>query len=149
MHTDIITSFAEEYRFLSNFWRVTITVKGITYCTLEHAYQAAKIDPHATNYFEIHSEIRHTHTPGRVKRLGRHIPMRKDWADIKLMVMHDLVTRKFQNVILANKLIATAPITLVEGNNWGDTYWGICEGRGENHLGHILMDVREQLIRRT
>jgi predicted NAD-dependent protein-ADP-ribosyltransferase YbiA (DUF1768 family) len=30
----------------------------------------------------------------------------------------------------------------VEGNSWGDTYWGVCKGKGQNKLGHILMQVR-------
>ena len=34
---------------------------------------------------------------------------------------------------------------LIEGNTWNDTYWGVCNGRGQNHLGKILMKVRSLL----
>lgn len=34
---------------------------------------------------------------------------------------------------------------LVEGNNWNDTYWGVCKGVGENHLGKILIRIRDGL----
>lgn len=35
---------------------------------------------------------------------------------------------------------------LVEGNNWNDTYWGKCNGHGQNKLGIILMKVRSELL---
>ena len=31
---------------------------------------------------------------------------------------------------------------LVEGNTWNDTLWGVCEGKGRNILGIILMEIR-------
>ena len=34
---------------------------------------------------------------------------------------------------------------LEEGNTWHDTYWGVCNGKGKNKLGKILMQVREEL----
>jgi len=34
---------------------------------------------------------------------------------------------------------------LIEGNTWGDTYWGVCRGRGSNNLGKLLMKIREVL----
>jgi hypothetical protein len=34
---------------------------------------------------------------------------------------------------------------LIEGNTWGDTFWGVCNGVGENNLGKTLMNVREIL----
>ena len=34
---------------------------------------------------------------------------------------------------------------LVEENTWGDSFWGTVNGRGENQLGQILMDVRAKL----
>jgi predicted NAD-dependent protein-ADP-ribosyltransferase YbiA (DUF1768 family) len=73
--------------------------------------------------------------------------MRSDWNDRKLAVMRDLVGQKFDNPALAMKLIATGNELLVEGNSWHDTYWGVCNGKGENHLGKILMEVRRMLQR--
>jgi len=60
--------------------------------------------------------------------------------------MADIVYQKFlQNPELRDKLLATNDAYLVEGNNWKDTYWGICNGVGENWLGRILMIVRHAL----
>ncbi len=46
---------------------------------------------------------------------------------------------------LAQRLLATGDAELVEGNNWGDRFWGICRGEGRNELGKILMKVRDEL----
>lgn len=34
-----------------------------------------------------------------------------------------------------------------EGNTWGDKFWGVCDGEGENHLGKLLMEVRAELTK--
>lgn len=34
---------------------------------------------------------------------------------------------------------------VIEDNQWHDTFWGICDGIGQNHLGKILMDTRRIL----
>lgn len=39
-----------------------------------------------------------------------------------------------QNEELKQKLLATGNEELVEGNNWGDTFWGMVNEVGENHL---------------
>ena len=62
--------------------------------------------------------------------------------------MEEIVRAKFtQNEELKRLLLATGDKRLAEGNTWGDTFWGVDlrSGRGENHLGIILMRVREEL----
>ena len=49
---------------------------------------------------------------------------------------------------LAYLLTQTDPLYLCEGNTWKDTYWGVFNGVGENHLGKILMKIRGDLIER-
>ena len=61
--------------------------------------------------------------------------------------MKEIIRRKFsQHPDLADKLVATGQKELQEGNNWGDTFWGISNGKGQNNLGIILMEVREELV---
>lgn len=134
----MITSFTGEYAFLSNFYPCQVVWDGKIYPSVEHAYQAAKtLDPQER---EI---IRLAPTPGKARRLGRRVTMRPDWEPIKRSVMFLLVLRKFQDPALGARLLATGDRVLVEGNDWGDTYWGQCPlGVGENHLGRILMLVR-------
>ena len=46
---------------------------------------------------------------------------------------------------LGEKLKATGDGQIVEGNTWGDTFWGVCGGRGQNWLGRLLMERRALL----
>lgn len=71
--------------------------------------------------------------------------MRDDWDLIKDDVMYEVCLSKFlKNPILLQKLIDTGNEELVEGNTWGDRYWGVCDGVGKNHLGKILMRLRDE-----
>lgn len=71
--------------------------------------------------------------------------MRSDWEEVKLGVMEGLLREKFSDPELRRKLLATGERELVEGNDWGDSFWGVCAGRGKNHLGRLLMKLREEL----
>ena len=44
-----------------------------------------------------------------------------------------------------DKLLDTGDTELIEGNNWHDTFWGVCKGKGQNNLGKILMEVRKDI----
>lgn len=132
-----IDSFHGEHRFLSNFWPAEVMLDGVTYPTVEHAYVAAK-----TLDIETRREIAAVEKPGDVKRFGRKLALRSDWESVKLDVMRDLVRQKFAHSELRAQLLATGDAELIEGNTWNDTFWGVCRGKGENHLGKILMSVR-------
>lgn len=133
-----ILEFSGEYRWLSNFWTSYLTYDGVDYCSVEHAYQASK-----TTKIELRWLISRA-SAGEAKGLGRRLKLRPDWESIKDSVMLDLLRLKFQHPHLREKLIATGNALLVEGNRWGDTYWGVCNGVGENTLGKLLMVVREE-----
>lgn len=135
-----IDSFSGEYRFLSNFWPSPITYKKQEWPTVEHAFQAAKaVEP-------ISAEaIRISRSPGIAKRLGRTLfQMRPDWNEVRVGIMSELCVLKFkQNPDLMEQLKATGDAELIEGNTWGDTFWGVCKGEGKNFLGKILMEIRD------
>ena len=44
---------------------------------------------------------------------------------------------------MLSKLEDTNGKELIEGNPWKDTLWGVCEGKGRNILGIILMEIRK------
>lgn len=135
-----IKMFIGEFSWLSNFHPADIVVEGFSFPSVEHAYQAFKTND--KNWFE---KIRSAKSPGVAKRQGKQCPIRPDWEDVKFDVMLKCVRAKFsQNEDLKEKLLATTGL-LEEGNSWGDTVWGTVSGRGENHLGKILMKVREEL----
>lgn len=136
----MITIFDNEYAFLSNFYESPFEVDGITYPTVEHFFQAMK-----SKDVEGRKKIAAAPTPGKAKRLGRTIELRKDWEEIKDTVMWSGLRHKFQIPELREKLLATGNEELIEGNWWGDTTWGVCNGKGENRLGKLLMKIREEI----
>lgn len=140
MSKPVIDSFRDDFSFLSNFHPSVIYVDGKRYATVEHAYQAMKaLDP------EHHEMIRCAKTAGEAKKLGRIVPCRPDWDEVKVGIMRDLVRRKFENPFLRPLLAATGDAELVEGNYWHDTFWGVYKGTGENWLGRILMEIRSEI----
>jgi len=137
-----ITQFRGQYFFLSNFFPVFVKYEGVKYPSVEHAYQAAK-----TLDQDWRERVCVAATAASAKGLGRKAPIRQDWDRIRLDIMFDLVWQKFQAPHLRDQLLATAPVNLVERNHWGDTFWGVCKQKGENHLGKILMAVRDDIAR--
>lgn len=137
-----ITSFSGEYEFLSNFYPAEIFWDGGVYPSVEHAYQAVK----TLNPIE-RIAIGRASTPGKAKRLGQKCTLRRDWEEIKLLSMELFVRQKFNLWYphLQEKLLSTGTAELIEGNTWGDTYWGVCNGEGQNNLGKILMEIRYNL----
>lgn len=136
-----IQTFDGPYRFLSNFYPISVEYEGIKFSSVEHAYQAAK-----TLDMNVRREIAQLPTAGKAKRAGKVIaPIREDWELVKFSIMLELVRKKFEHETLRYMLFLTRDSILIEGNNWGDTYWGICNNVGENNLGKILMQVRLEL----
>ncbi len=136
-----IDSFSGTYHWLSNFSPAPVRYGLVTYPTVEHAYQAAK-----TNDADQRKSIKLADSPGRAKHMGQRVTLRPDWETVKLDVMRDLLWQKFApGTELARKLLTTGDAQLIEGNYWGDIFWGVCRGQGENHLGRLLMAVREKL----
>lgn len=136
----VIKSFDGEYRFLSNFYEKTFEYNGVFWKTSEHAFQASK-----TNIGSEITCIQNAKTPGEAKKLGRRATIIHGWNDIRLDVMRDILFSKFEDEELKKLLIDTGDAILIEGNNWNDTFWGvnINTGVGTNHLGKLLMEVRE------
>lgn len=140
--TKVIDSFRGEYKFLSNFYTPAPTMyDGIIYSSSEHAFAAAK-----TLDLEIRKDIQATLAPSMAKAIGRALELRPDWEGVKIGIMYTIVRDKFiRNSGLQRRLLATGDAELVEGNTWGDKFWGVCDGEGENHHGRILMEIRKEL----
>lgn len=147
MKRPAITRFSGEYEFLSNFYPCTIVHQGITYRSVEAAYQASKT---------LNLRTRQTFssmTASQAKQAGKKLMLRPDWEQVKVRVMESLLWQKFSPdgafamyTKLGLKLIATDPAELIEGNTWGDCFWGRVDGQGRNELGKILMNIRNIII---
>ena len=138
---EIIRNFKNNYRFLSNFFEpVDIYFEGELYSSVEAAYQAAKTLRSAERRKFTNLSAKDS------KREGKKISLRPDWEDVKVRIMSALVWQKFAyHEELGKKLVETFPVELIEGNTWGDKFWGVCNGEGENMHGKILMEVRLRL----
>jgi hypothetical protein len=131
-----ITSFFGEYRWLSNFYPAEVVYDGRPYPSVENAYQAAKtLNEEERKQFE-------TLPANKAKSQGKKLIIKNTWDNEKELIMYELVKQKFQRPELKQKLIDTGDAPLVEGNRWGDMFWGVCNGRGQNKLGMILEHIR-------
>ncbi len=137
----VIDSFKGEYAWLSNMYPCSIIHEGFTFSCVESAYQCAK-----TNTFQ--QKVVFPDLNGyEAKKEGKTVTLRSDWMAVRVDIMGRLVQQKFQNKELARLLLETGDAYIEEGNNWGDTFWGVCNGKGENVLGKILMEVRDGLTK--
>lgn len=135
-----IKGFFGQYRFLSNFWPCRIAMLGHWFESTEAAYQAAKCaDKEDYKKFVGISA-------NEAKKLGRTIKLRDDWNKQRVPVMRSFLKQKFApGSSLANQLLGTGEAYLEETNTWRDRFWGVFEGEGENNLGKLLMEIREEL----
>jgi ribA/ribD-fused uncharacterized protein len=145
--------FIGRYRFLSNFWLCEISVpfaiahrpqRVITFPSVEHAYQALKsADPADWEFIRLQK------TPGHAKRAGRSLTLRPGFEEQKLAIMQRLLHQKFSHGSSLGIQLAQIDGVIQEGNTWHDTFWGIdlMTGEGSNHLGRLLMTIRDELRR--
>jgi hypothetical protein len=147
----MIDKFDGKYRFLSNFYPCKIEHQGITYPSVEHYYVAMKVnDEQLINgkYYtpgDFREMISRVKEAALVKKIGNKIKLRSDWDNKKLDVMNWAIREKFKDENLKELLLGTGDQELIEGNFWKDFFWGVCNGRGQNHLGKILMIVRDEI----
>ena len=130
-----ILGFNEEYRWLSNFW---VGHTG----HVEGRYQSYKLSPPYPGFMQ-------TLLPNAAKKLGHSFDVqgltRKDWREVKVGIMESLLEEKLEdNPQLLPLLLATEDAYLEETNYWGDTFWGVCKGKGENNLGRLWMKIRRR-----
>ena len=139
-----VLQFKGEYEQFSNFYPSILFFEDRNYPTVEHAYQAAK-----TKDEMYRIKISEVHSPGQAKRLGRKVPLRRDWEIIKLSIMRRLLMQKFSYLYFKKILMCTGDNLIIEGNHWHDNYWGDCycpkceNIKGKNNLGKLLMKIRE------
>src|ERR1044072_6104356 len=146
-----IYGFFKEHRFLSNFHVCSIIYEGIEYTSTEAAYQAAKI------YFSD-SKLRTNVERGRIAAMDPSESkrdthkesfkemIRLDWEDVKVGIMYEINKYKYtQHSELRDMLLETGDKYLEETNWWGDKFWGVVDGEGENQLGMLLMRIRNEI----
>ena len=131
--------FRGKYYFLSNFYPAKITYRGFNFNSVEHGYQAFK-----AIYEEDFRKIQYAKSSKSAKRLGSLIPVRDDWDDIKLNIMYNLLEEKFSILYFKERLLEIDE-PIIEENDWGDTFWGVYNGKGENNLGKLLTKIKNEI----
>lgn len=136
----------QPYGCFSNFSLHSIEMQNTLWATVEHYYQAQKFVGSPDR--EVIPLIYHASTPEEAAALGRcsTYQMRSDWERVKTQVMREAVYKKFlTHPDIREILLSTGSQLLVEDSP-NDYFWGCGVNKtGQNHLGKILMSVREEL----
>ena len=165
-----ILKFRQEFGYLSNFHvlKNKIHYLGYDYISVEAGYMAQKCDDIAWKQY-CSTISPHGNAQSEMKKAAYKVDLVKGFRDKQLKIMLDLLRLKFKNnPELANKLVATYPRMIMEGNVWNDRYWGASIPKqnsldnveleklyakfpqyfyiGQNYLGRLLMKVRDELM---
>ena len=138
---DVISSFKGEYDFLNNRYGCSFVWQGIRYNNVESAFQASKYTD------ESERKILSRMSADKAVKKSMDFTPSAEWEDCKLNIMESIIMAKFdQNPSLKKRLIETDDRILINGNNKHETYWGVdlYSWIGENHLGKILMIIRNK-----
>ena len=130
---DRVPSFRDDLYFLSNMFPCKVQ----EFSCVESYFQAMKCPDRADEFIGLNGY--------QAKALGRRVKLRTDWNDERISVMRGILFIKFQGKLLERLKAIEGEI--VERNTWNDTFWGVCNGKGENHLGKLLMEVRDAEVR--
>ncbi|MDB5336218.1 MAG: hypothetical protein JWN70_1837 [Planctomycetaceae bacterium] len=136
-------SVSDDFGQFSNFAAFPIELGGEVWPTSEHYFQAQKFAD-----ADYRQKIRQTISPMQAAKMGRDRKqtLRTDWETVKDDIMRQTVLAKFtQHDELRTLLLSTGSAKIVEHTE-NDAYWGDGgDGTGQNMLGRILVDIREQL----
>lgn len=139
----MINYFRGEYGWLSNMTEVPIDYAGNLFRSVENAYIWAK----SPNKYWL--EFCLNNPPDICKKKSKEIDVRKDWEEVKLGIMYELLKLKFNQEPFKTKLLNTGNQNIIEGNYWNDKFWGMClksnPNEGENWLGRLIMNIRQKL----
>jgi N-glycosidase YbiA len=130
----------DPYGFMGNFYRARMFIHGRWWNWVEAPYQAAKTVIPAEKQL-----IWETTKPMEVRNIGQTVTMVSNWDEIKRQVMKDCCMAKFlQHADLRKQLLETTD-DLMEDSPV-DWYWGCGkDGTGQNVLGQVLMEIRQEL----
>lgn len=126
--------FRNQFAFLSNFYFCPLVINGFMFSNAEAAYQALKCKGYEERFVGV--------TGKTARALGRRLPMQEGWNDKRIDAMRFVLQQKFSSPKLMAQLQQVQG-NIQEDNYWGDTFWGVCNGVGENHLGKLLMEIRD------
>ncbi|PNS07316.1 NADAR family protein [Solilutibacter silvestris] len=135
------------YGAFSNLFRRSMVFEGREFPTAEHAYQAGKARKESVREWILSAP-----TPSLVAMAAHGLytwDINPNWSKTKFGRMREVLRAKFtQHEDLKALLLATGDARLVEAgrtDNLVNRTWGEVNGKGQNMLGVLLMEVREEL----
>lgn len=136
----------QPYYEFTNFYANQINLDGKTWPTSEHYFQAQK---YPTN-LALQERIRKAPTARMAFDITRETGNDRfkdpNWDNTKYQSMLKVVRAKFNQPHLQTLLLDTKNAVLVENAGANDAVWGAgADYMGTNHLGRILMHVRDEL----
>ena len=136
--------YEQEFYVLSNFSAFRVLWRGVDFDTSEAAYHWAKF-PHLPLLQAEIVAARSAHGAFKLAEANRGLA-RPDWPDVRVGAMWEILREKaLQHEYVRRKLLETGDRELVE-DSWRDSFWGWGPGQdGENMLGRLWMEVREEL----
>jgi ribA/ribD-fused uncharacterized protein len=142
--------YEQDFYVLSNFSAFTLYWKGFRYDTSEAAYHAEKFMEHGDTLpnYDLINTIRFAPSAHEVFKIAeRNKSLRRpDWDAVKVDIMREILRAKAsQHEYVRRKLLATGDRELIE-DSWRDDFWGWGPNRnGQNMLGRLWMEVREEI----
>ncbi len=140
--------YEQDFYVLSNFSAFKVFWKSSWFDTSEHVYHWEKFTDKTTDCWNIRREIFHAKSAHMAfKTAQSHAShVRKDWHDVRVSIMKEILLAKTnEHEYVRCKLLATGNRELIE-NSWMDNFWGLGEDRkGQNMLGKLWMEIREEL----
>ena len=135
--------YEHEFYVFSNFSSFKLEWKGYDWMTSEHAYHSEKFSD--VEIIEKLKNARSAHEAMEVAYANKD-KYRKDWGDVKLGIMKDILRAKVaQHPYVKKKLLQSGDKELVE-DSWRDDFWGWGPNKdGKNHLGKLWMEIRNEL----
>lgn len=137
----------DDYGWLSNSAPYPITLEGKMWYTAEHYFQSTKFHD-----VTVQRQIQRTRSAAEIIRIAGNpkLRVRRDWDKVKRDFMETAVRTKFAQLPdLKLLLLKTGDAELVAHSDEDDYWCDGGDGSGRNMLGVILMEIRDELRRRS
>lgn len=133
----MISEFRGKFAFLANSYPCPVEMDGVCYPCAETAFYASRCA------YKTDRRKFATLSGPDARKLAGHLTEQPDWTEKKLSVLQDVLRTKFSEPQLQRRLLQTGNEELVFSNPY-DTYLGVADGKGANHLGRLLMELRSE-----
>jgi predicted NAD-dependent protein-ADP-ribosyltransferase YbiA (DUF1768 family) len=133
----VVKGFTEQYKFLSSYFHFPFKYNGIEYNNVVCAFVAQSLSS------DVQRKTVGKMLPAQAIATVKKYTTKEFSVEEQLDLMKEICRAKFSDKELKEKLLATEG-ELINETTWGNTFWGTNNDEGENHLGKILQELREE-----